>query len=668
MKSNFLGRIALYLAFGISALLAPIYTEAGVETLKYLQNHHHYHVGYSKDKRIVLLRVLDSRSGLPVFTAYPHGSDDALKKVHRHVKMSRKRFKRAVSNFYRLSNRNVSIKAVAENPSFHTGLGLGYSNALGYIGGQSVCYHFTTELTGEQDRFTFSSKQTGSTLASQTNLNASVDLALGFFKANNDFSYSNNYQNSANSGRITYSAGSVYTTSNTLVEPSSFGMQAFDGGSFESQCGTDFVTSMQVGMLVMGELGWSSTSSEATQKIEDTLKVDFGIGNLKAAVASANSVINTQSEFQFNLTIYGGGNDAAFIIEDAYTNNLSLRNDCLKGLNVDACSQFTAKLEEATASGIKAFKAKMTPEALPQDLGFLEPFPYGIMGITQTSTFLHIPVSKLQKAGNINPPPYLLPYANAIKNWMNIMGDVSALRNRAEFLSGRLYDQTTKTNIFNPFPMRDIANDDIAPLSTTYLRIRADMITTLQDCLAADKDTVADKCKLIQDNASTTTFIYLAQRQNSSGGRNAFANYIGLQYVGLYSDFHGNSYPIDFVYTDSLGTVWPKQSPTMPPAGPALLGFVDSKYLIDNQSTTDPWSSIISLNTIFTATPVVSPYLYAFGKRDWAWQNGLPLNYQVASGCDSQIYNPCTFTASAVAGGSGIATISLFPIRNIFAK
>ena len=670
----------------ISFLLPLVSPNIGAQTLlKTLQKQHHYEVGYAKNGDVLVLKLINSTNGNPIFTAYPFGSDDDLKRIHRHARLNHSEYLKLANKIRRKYKPQIKPQmhslAAPATIDFRKGLGLGYSETAGYIGGQSVCYHFTTEVNGHQSRTSFSSSQTASTLASQFNLGVSVDLSLSFFKANNDFSFSNNYQNTTNSGRLTYSAGSIYSANNVLVELSPFGNQALTANMFESQCGTDFVNSIQVGMVVFGEVSWSSTNSEANQKIEDKLKIETGFGGLSAAVTTASSVQNSQSEFQFNLIVLGGGSEASIEIENAYSAALDQRNKCLQELNANACATFTNALESATISAIGKFDKQMQPENLPMDLGFLQPFPDGVKGFPQATALIHTPAAILIK--DLTAPSYLKPYNTGIQSALAILSDLSILKNRASYLYGKLYDPLTKTNIFNPFPMQDIANNYLAPMVSSYLGLRTELVTLLQNCLQARQDNVDAQCKPIQDLVGYQTRNYIAHRciGNDQCSPDAFQNWGALQYVGLYNDPKGG-FPLDFVYTGKIGSNWASKAGNIPPPGAAMIGFIDSKYVYDQvMGVSDPWATILAFgktndNSLMyqSPPPVISPF-YAFNRTAWAPQNGFaPLTIGIAGGCTSQGFGqtmcPLSLgsdTPSTFNGSVGRMSLSIFPIQDFFA-
>lgn len=670
-----------FLGFLSSLLLISPESQAGAQ-LSRLQKQHHYEIGYAKDGRMLVLKLVDTRTGHPIFTAYPHGGDN-LKPIHHQDRLTRSEYLKLAKKLKR------ELKAQKPRPAaaagdFREGLGLGYSNTAGYIGGQSVCYNFTTKMNGNQERTTFSSSQTASTLAGQFNLSTSIDLSFSFFKANNDFSYSTNYQNTANSGHLAYSAGSLYTANNVLVGLSDYGKQAYAySGDFESQCGTDFISSLQVGMLILGDLSWSSTTSEANQKIEETLKASASFGNLSVAVSNSSSVKNSQSEFQFSLTILGGGNDVTLKMQDAYSSALDQRNNCLLNASTEACAKFTAVLEAAAIESIKTFDGKMQAQNLPMDLGFLEPFPNGVKGFPQATTLTHYPVAN--QLTELQIGEYLKPYQPAIQNALNLLSDLSILRNRAAYLYGKLYDPVTRTNTFNPSPMRDIANNDLGPLIPGYLGLRSELVSALQSCLSAKEKSVEADCKPVTDLKGFTTRTFLANRclgaptQNNCS-RTEYENHIALQYVGLYSDPKGG-YPLDFVYSDNIGSTWSDISLKRPEPGQALIGFVDSKYNYDQKTgLTDPWATILPFGptktTLYQATPPVLSPFFALSKSAWAPQTGFaPLTIESAGNCtftgegtpcplNLGAYTPSSFDSNTV----GRMTLSIFPLQDLFAR
>jgi hypothetical protein len=574
--------------------------------------------------------------------------------------------------------------------SSKAGLGLGFSETLGYVGAQSVCYNANTTFNNPQDRLSFSSQESGNSVSNATNITASVDLSFGLFKATNDFSYSSNYKNTTNSGHILYTAGSVYTANSALDSLTDYGKQAFQAGAFEDQCGTDFISSMQVGMLIAGDLRWSTSTTDANQNITDKLKASYTFVDLSAGVNVANSMTESNSEFIFSLQIQGGGASASNIVTQAYVNSLDLRNQCLAKKDTAACSAFTAALEKASADAIGAFKSKLESGDFA-DFNFLQPFPYGVMGITELTSLKHIPVSKIL-SGSVVPAPYLSSYAPALKKGNLLLNQISTLRNRADFVYAKLYNKDTRTDLFNPRPMRDLANDYVSPVSADFSKIRSHLIQTMEDCMQSDSTNVDIKCEQLNKETGKGgvdgIFFYIENNRLSVNPSTLF-NTIALQYTGLFT-MAGTSIPLDFIYTTSIGSGWYVPIPSSesrylqsPDSTAGLYGFADSKYTVNGGSiSSSPWAFVIPYTGqgSFMGAPVmdnystyIKPNMFGFLRDGWMTRSpwtvnvGDQITMVVAGSCIANSFNsPCNFYINDYSSYKPGFAVNISAIKDMF--
>ena len=653
---------------------------------------HRVELVLSRDGTPLVVKIIDKKTNLPILVVHPNGSDDHLKHVHRIKKMTINQYSSWMRSYIkRTENKSKNPKSVmAAAQSSKAGLGLGFSETLGYVGAQSVCYNANTTFNNPQDRLSFSSQESGNSVTSATNITASVDLAFGLFKATNDFSYSSNYKSTANSGHILYTAGSVYTANSALDSLTDYGKQAFQAGAFEDQCGTDFISSMQVGMLIAGDLRWSTSTTDANQTIADKLKASYTFVDLSAGVNVANSMTESNSEFIFSLQVQGGGASASNMVTQAYVNSLDLRNQCLAKKDTAACSAFTAALEKASADALGAFKTKLESGDFA-DLNFLQPFPYGVMGITELTSLKHIPVSKIL-SGSVVPAPYLSSYAPALKKGNILLNQLSTLRNRADFLYAKLYNKDTRTDLFNPRPMRDLANDYISPVSADFSKIRSHLIQTMEDCMQSDSTNVDTNCQKLNSETGKGevdgVFSYI-QTNGLSVNPSTLFNTIALQYTGLFTK-GGTSIPLDFIYTTSIGSGWYVPIPSTatnhlssPDSTAGLYGFADEKYTVDGGAiSSSPWAFVIPYKGqgSFMAAPnmdnygaLITPNLFGFLKDGWMidtpWT--VRVNNQiemvVAGSCNVNSFNsPCNFLVDNYSSYSSNFAIGISAIKDMF--
>ena len=98
---------------------------------------------------------------------------------------------------------------------FASGLPIGWNNSVGVAPGQCLNYTIATP-SNHVEQASFSSKNTASSTAEQIKVSATVSGAYGAFKASNTFSYSDNFQSSANANNQYYNLFSLYTLSTTV--------------------------------------------------------------------------------------------------------------------------------------------------------------------------------------------------------------------------------------------------------------------------------------------------------------------------------------------------------------------------------------------------------------------------------------------------------------------
>jgi hypothetical protein len=646
----------------------------------------------SRDGTPLVVNIIDKKTNLPILVSHPNGSDDHLKHFYRTKKMSINQYSSWMRSYIkRTEKKSKNPKSVMSTAlSSKTGLGLGFSQTLGYVGAQSVCYNANTTFNNPQDRLSFSSQESGNSVTSATNLTASVDLAFGLFKATNDFSYSSNYKSTANSGHILYTAGSVYTANSVLDSLSDYGKQAFQAGAFEDQCGTDFISSMQVGMLIAGDLRWSTSTTDANQNISDKLKASYTFVDLSAGVNVANSMTESNSEFIFTLQIQGGGASVSNMVTQAYVNSLDLRNQCLAKKDTAACSAFTAALEKASADALGAFKTKLESGDFA-DLNFLQPFPYGVMGITELTSLKHIPVSKIL-SGSVVPAPYLSSYAPALNKGNALLNQLSTLGNRADFVYAKLYNKNTRADLFNPRPMRDLANDYISPVSADFSKIRSHLIQTMEDCMQSDSTNVDTNCEKLNSETGmggvNGVFAYIQMTGLSVNPSTQF-NTIALQYTGLFTK-GGTSIPLDFIYTTSIGSGWYVPIPSSessalqsPDSTAGLYGFADEKYTVDGGAiSSTPWAFVIPYTGqgSFMAAPVmdnyyeyITPKIFGFLRDGWMHRNswgvnvGEQISMVVAGSCIVNSFNsPCNFYINSNSADDPGFSVNISAIKDMF--
>jgi hypothetical protein len=176
----------------------------------------HYHVvRYASNGAVCSVHMIDTETGRALVTSYPYGIKFAIVddltpgESDREVRVRTEELKGAL----------VGTPTPAESapPSFATGLPIGWNGSTGSTPGQCFNYTITTPSNNVQQA-SFSSQSTAGSSAEQIRASASVSLALDIFQANDDFSFSDQWQSSTNSNNQYYNLFSLFTL-NTTVSP-----------------------------------------------------------------------------------------------------------------------------------------------------------------------------------------------------------------------------------------------------------------------------------------------------------------------------------------------------------------------------------------------------------------------------------------------------------------
>ena len=224
--------------------------------------------------------------------------------------------------------------------------------------------------------------------------------AFELFQASDTFSISDQWQISTNSSNQYYNFYSLYTLNTTVPASDPLNAQGQNAGtSFNTLCGSEYLSSVPVGMVATLSLNYGSTSSSTQMAISNTLNVSFGLDSVSTAVQTASQDTRSSSYFTFSMQIYGGGTAAhaalhtAFAATDPNT-GAAFYALCAQG-NAAACTQFTSSIGQGAAAALDSFNQLVTglSGATNPDLSFLQVFPIGVAGaVTSQAVTTPIPL------------------------------------------------------------------------------------------------------------------------------------------------------------------------------------------------------------------------------------------------------------------------------------
>jgi len=569
---------------------------------------------------------------------------------------------------------NPRIQSRASGITYQTGLPLGANPSTGLIPTSANCFNSTTTLDNGISQLSFSSTGSASSIAGQTNISASISgsisVASGSVTANDVFTYGNNYATSQTSGNFFFTAYQIYTANNTFYSLSQAGLNAQTTNEFSTDCGSVFVSSVPVGMLITGQASYSASTVAAATSIANSFTGSASgsvgsLANFSAAVSSAysNSSQNTGSSYTFwyTTTVIGGGEGAQAIFTNAMaTNAVPYLASCSSG-TISACDSFVTSANAAATTALTVFEncfettpanqsgSNGCPSSTATDVNGgnysgMATFPNGVAGVQTTKIVDNQSLSALIAADSA--PQYtdlMSSYTAQLKNYLNIYNQIATLYNRAMYLGnnninyiiGKInksnsYDGYSQT--FNPTPIIDISGSYFSPLLDQYGGDLNLIINNLTSCTGASSANVSTACQPIvqaYNQGVTSAYGWYGTTLNGNSVSNnnfALQNTIALQYSGTATN-SGGTFPLDVVWVQALPTATLGEtanslpSGTTNPAGlPGLIAFADQPYTWNVSPTpgpnyNSPFLQLFPLSpgsnaTISTPTSSYLPYNY----------------------------------------------------------
>jgi hypothetical protein len=536
----------------------------------------HYHVVRLADNGAVRsIRLIETATGREVFTSYPHGikfaapdqGDDELRiRTEELAGALEGRPTPAGPVAARQTTPTGPVAARQTTPApmgFASGLPIGWNPSTGQTPGQ--CLNYTiAPLSGIAGGESFSSQNTASSTAEQINVSASVSVAFDFLQVSDTASFSDQWQSSTNSSNQYFNLYSLYTLNSTVSGDNPLTAQGQNAGtSFNTLCGSEYLASVPVGMVVTLSINYGSTSLSTLMSISNTFSVNAGLDSVSTAVQTASADTSSASYFTFSMVHYGGGAAAAAALHTAFAAENAAGEAfyalCAQG-NAEACTQFTSSLGQGAGQALNSVNTRVEglSGATNPDLSFLEAFPHGVAGAStpeRVTTDIPVPTSEV-----------LAPYRAQLEQSVTLVNQIATLNNRVNLLQGLLNQEPA----FNPAVVLDLVSY-LDRLEETYRADRNTLLISLENCLMATSANVTSACQPIINNQATNAFDYYGMAGNFFAQQNTLA----LQYTGVVSVPDFPMMPLDVLYIDELPP-FAAVRPNVPIAGEAaFVSFID---------------------------------------------------------------------------------------------
>jgi len=686
-----------------------------------MQKNYHYEASKVGD-RFVHWRLVRNKDGQVMHRAYPsdmpyvigaspmkrYGFNQFNALLKARMRMKAPKAPLMVQSPRAIANSRLEARAAPASAGiiYQTGLPLGANPSTGLIPTSANCFNSTTTLNNALSQLSFSSTGAASSFAGQTNVSASisgsVSTAVASGSVNDVFTYGNNYSTSSTSGNFFFTAYQTYTANNTFYSLSQAGKNAQAANLFSTDCGSVFVSSVPVGMLITGQASYSANTVAAATSISNSFSGNASgtvgsLANFSAAVSNAysNSSQNNGSSYAFgySTTAIGGGEGAQALFSNAMSNNaVPYLASCSSG-NTSACNNFVAAANQAALSALTLFDncfgsatpntsgPNGCPSSTATDISGgnysgLATFPNGVAGVQTTQTVANQSISALISASSA--PQYddlMSGYTSQLNNYLSIYNQIATLYNRAMYLGNnnaqsglgkinQTYTYSGYTQSFNPTPIIDISGSYFSPLLDRYGSDLSLIINNLSSCTGASSANISNACQPIVEAYNknvTSAYGWYGTNLNGNGVSNnnfALQNTIALQYSGATNNTNG-TFPLDVVWIQALPTsTFSQLLGSLPggvpsPAGlPGLIAFADQPYTwkVGTGPLTNfnsPFAQLIptttsSITTISTPTSSYIPYIYYIADYDYLGTLGWQLN---------------TGSSSTISYGNGAANI-----------
>jgi hypothetical protein len=610
----------------------------------------HYHVvRHAPTGAVRSIHLIDTVTGREIVTSYPHGIKFAIADDLTPGESDREVRVRTEELQGVLEAAPTPAPPVPAPMGFATGLPIGWNSSTGLTPGQ--CLNYTiAPLSNNVEQASFSSQNTANSTAQQINVSATVSLAFDLFSASDTFSFSDQWQSSTNSSNQYYNFYSLYTLNTTVPPSDPLNAQGQNAGtSFNTLCGSDYLSSVPVGMVATVSINYGSTSTTTAQSITNTLTASFGLDSVSTAVGVASQDTSSSSYFTFSMVLYGGGTAAAQALHDAFaklnTGGEAFYALCAQG-NAQACTQFTSNIGQGAAAALSSFHQLVAglSSATNPDLSFLQTFPSGVAGAS-TPQAVTTPIP-------LQTSDVLAPYKPQLEEVLTLVNQISTLNNRVRLLQGLLESVPS----FNPAAFLDLVSY-LDRLENIYRADRNTLTASLQHCLQATSTNVQTVCQPIINNQATNAFEYYAA---NGPGNNFFAqqNTLALQYTGVHTLQEASPLPQDVIYIDQLPSFAAQGSPVPIAGEAAFVSFVDRPVpgpggtlpLVDILAL-EP-DALLSTNNVSTKVrTTAAPSPFTLYEASIGGVNSLPPASFTSVSCTPTFTQPCAINYFFSPGG-----------------
>lgn len=555
------------------------------------------------DGTIRSIHLIETATGRTVYTAYPYGIAFAIPaKRDRVLRMRVEDLKAFVDQQVTLgagskwrgsaARRNTASPAASGPTGYATGLPIGWNPSTGITSGQ--CFNYTIQTpSGNVEQESFTSQNAASSTAEQINLTSTVSGAYDGFKASDTFTYSDQWQSSANSSNQYFNAYSLYTLNPTVDSLNATGTAALNNDTFNTLCGSKYLESVPVGMAITISVNYGSTSSSTQEDISNQFKGNYTLASITNAVSKANTETDSTSYFTFTMISYGGGSEASTTLNAAFatqdpSNGVAYYEECATG-NTEGCKSFESSIGGGAATALGSLTTQVDNLARNPDLNFMETFPNGVVGAV-TPALVTAPIP------NTSSTDILAKYKTQLNDYLSLVNQIVTLNNRVSTdigMTSSLYYKVQQDN-FNPATFFPVAAY-LEELANTYQSDFQPLMDNLQSCLSTSALGLKENCAAVIDNYNNnldTAYSWYGARSGSQYFA-AQQNAIALQYAGLFTNNNGSSWPQDVFYAPELafGSGY-NYFPLIAGQG-GLVSFADSPYV--NAGETETTASLTFL-------------------------------------------------------------------------
>lgn len=698
----------------------------------------YYNVLTTSDQKIAKIEFIRISDGRHMVEAFPHGYGlvrQATKKTRMtpnvfkafmKVRAKKEKINNSLDGSRRKPSHGSSVakqatvsgSSCSANASCSSGIPIGYNPSVGYVSTSTNCFNWQT-TAGQGYTFQTNMQQVSGVTNSSSMINATASIfgAYDGITASDNFTYSSSYNTNSNSTQAFFSAYAYLPLANAIdqVNPlTSTGSSAMASGTFSSQCGSQYMTSVMAGMFVTTSFQSVSSNSTATTSINNSFKASYDVDQLSNAVSDANSTSQSTTSWNATFTVVGGGDTAANLYLNGGSYVTSTGTVAVAGVNTNqtigymqgcfapisdssaaaintACGSFESNIASSGSGAISYFTYTYPATSLPQNLLSFTVFPSGVAGVQAVPSYASIPTA--------NVSDIYSGWQSQIGNYLNVANQIQTLYNLANqyytSMNGSTYDVSTFNLTGNLANLLGIYSSDV----TAIKGVQGNQNLAL--CLGSTttSSNISNNCssasQLWAGNINSAYSFYSASPALSNSGSSnndyyAAQNSIALLYSGyLQYDTGNNDGSVwgNGVTRASVSSMWLNQTPqgatgSYNGAG-TMVNFVSSPWYYAGQSVTQEttpfmvWipavppqtipveTGIGTYSTITTATPNMTNIPLGFS-NDYGFYMGAnganyitntyynPNSIQSQNGCTQSSSTPCNLGVYGTLNGGSL--------------